>query len=209
MIETLDKGVGRILEKIDALDLASNTIVVFFSDNGGSMEASQQTPLRGAKTTLYEGGIRVPFIVRWPAKIGAGSISRELMISNDLFPTLLEAVGGRVVYDDIDGLSLLPVLKGSPTLTRKALFWHYPHYYSEGDVGGPSGAIRRGDYKLIEWYERSLLEQDNPIELYNLALDIGETDNLVSKEPERARELRNELHEWLLRVGAKMPVLRK
>ena len=147
---------------------------------------------------MYEGGIREPLLVRWPAVVKPGSVVSTPVSSPDFFPTLLEVAGlqpqpGQV----LDGVSLVPVFKGG-TLPERALFWHYPHYGNQG--GAPSAAIRRGDWKLIEWYE------DRRIELFNLARDLGEQTDLAPTEPARAAALRAELHAWQQQVGAKFPI---
>ena len=205
MLETLDTSVGRILEKLADLDLAEDTIVLFYSDNGGVERDADQSPLESGKASLYEGGIRVPLIIRWPGRIAAGSISHELVSSVDFFPTLLQATGSRQHFENLDGISLMPVLTQSGNLTRDALYWHYPHYHSFGE--GPCGAIRQGKYKLIEWYEASLLGREHQIELFDLQADIGETRNLTSRMPEKARELRHKLQAWRSAVEAQMPTL--
>ncbi len=211
MIETLDNSVRRIMEKLDELDLAQDTLLMFYSDNGGLDQAEREgfptmSPLRGGKADLYEGGIRVPLIVWWPGQVPAGTESSEVVSSIDLFPTFLSAAGSAQTFRNIDGVDLSPVLRQSGSLTREAIYWHYPHYHSAGD--GPSGAVRSGEYKLIEWYENFLLDRNHQVELYNLARDIGEQQNLAEEMPEKADELRDMLHQWRREVGAQMPVVR-
>jgi len=205
MVETVDSSVGRLMATLDELGLTDNTVLVFFSDNGGlsvkegpNTPATSNLPLRAGKGFLYEGGIRVPLIVSWPGVIQAGSVCSVPVCSNDLYPTVLEIAGlalqpGRV----IDGESLVPLLKQSGSLTRDALYWHYPHYSNQG--GLPSGAIRLGDYKLIEFYE------DERVELYNLQEDPGELRDLAAAIPDKAAELRKSLHDWRESVAAQMP----
>ncbi|MXW01150.1 MAG: sulfatase [Holophagales bacterium] len=206
MVETLDTSVGRILDRLDALDLAENTIVVFFSDNGGLSTAegwpTSNLPLRGGKGWLYEGGIREPMIVRWPAVGAAGSVTAAPVISTDFYPTLLEAAGVDVRPEiKIDGSSFLDILRGGDAgsaavaaASERDLFWHYPHYGNQG--GFPGGAIARGAYKLVERYE------DGQVHLYDLETDVGERNDLATEEPERVAEMRARLHAWYGEVGA-------
>ncbi len=202
MVEAMDLAVGKVLAKLDELGLRDNTIVVFTSDNGGLSTSegwpTSNFPLRGGKGWMYEGGIREPLLVRWPGVVKAGSIISTPVSSPDFFPTLLEVSGARPSPGQtLDGTSLLPVLKGG-TLPERALFWHYPHYGNQG--GAPAAAVRRGDWKLIEWQE------DGHAELFNLALDLGEQNNLAAKEPQRVAQLRAELAAWQKQVGAKFPI---
>lgn len=200
MIEHMDDGIGRILAKIDELGLRERTIVIFTSDNGGLEMLQDQEPLRGGKAMLWEGGIRVPLAVRWPGVIPPGSSSSVPVISHDWFPTLAEIAGAPVRTAELDGVSILPVLKGAATIEREALYWHYPHYHHLGYK--PSGAIRVGDYKLIEWYEESMTGGANPISLYRLSDDLGERVNLAAAMPEKAAELLGMLRRWRKQVGA-------
>jgi arylsulfatase A-like enzyme len=201
MVEAMDLAVGKVLAKLDALGLRDNTIVIFTSDNGGLSTSegwpTSNLPLRGGKGWMYEGGIREPLLVRWPAVVKPGTVVNAPVSSPDFFPTLLEATGVDPAHGQVlDGLSLLPLLKGG-TLPERALFWHYPHYGNQG--GAPSAAVRRGDWKLIEWQE------DNRTELFRISHDIGEQHDLAGREPKRVAELRDELHAWQKRVGAKFP----
>jgi arylsulfatase A-like enzyme len=208
MVHSLDENVGRILKKISELGIADNTVVIFFSDNGGFINryetktVTDNYPLRSGKGSLYEGGIRVPLIVRWPGITKAGSLCRHPVISTDFYPTILDmtGLGGDPKHNaDMDGLSLAPLLrKPNAGLKRKNLYWHYPHYYP---TTSPVSSIRQGDWKLIEYFE------DKHIELYNLRKDIGEKNNLAEKMPERAEELRKHLHSWRKAVDAQMPAL--
>ena len=202
MVEAMDQAVGRVLAKLDELGLRENTLVVFTSDNGGLSTSegwpTSNLPLRGGKGWMYEGGIREPLLVRWPAVVKAGSVVDTPVSSPDFFPTLLDVAGARPqAGQKLDGMSLMPVFKGG-NLPERALFWHYPHYGNQG--GAPSAAIRRGDWKLIEWME------DGRIELFNVASDIGEQSDLSKSQPARAAALRAELHAWQKEVGAKMPI---
>lgn len=200
MVEAMDAAVGKVLAKLDELGLAKNTLVIFTSDNGGlsTSEGSPTSnlPLRGGKGWLYEGGIREPLIVRWPVMVKAGGVIDTPVSSPDYFATLADVAGAKVTTK-IDGVSLRPVLDGSGDLPERALFWHYPHYGNQG--GAPGAAVRRGDWKLIQWSEL-----DQP-ELYNLKADIGETKDLAAQDPERVKALLAELKTWQQDVGAQMP----
>jgi arylsulfatase A len=203
MIEELDNSTGTLLRKLDELGIADNTIVVFFSDNGGLERVARQTPLRSGKANLYEGGIRVPLIVRWPGVTRPGSICSEPVISVDFFTTFVEILGlQNMVKNPIDGVSLVPLLKRSGSLKRKAVYWHYPHYHSSSI--GPGGAVRCGDYKLIEWYDETICGRGNVFELYNLKDDIGELNNLAKKMSRKTEELSIMLANWRRKVNAQM-----
>ena len=197
MVEAMDEAVGKVLKQLDESGLADNTIVIFTSDNGGlsTSEGSPTSnlPLRGGKGWVYEGGIREPWIIRYPGITKAGSVSKEPISSIDLFPTIATAVEAEVKHE-IDGVDLLPALKGE-SLNREALYWHYPHYSNQGGI--PGGAIRVGDYKLFERYE------DGRVHLYNLKDDIGESKDLADAQPEKAAEMRAKLHAWYKTVDAK------
>jgi arylsulfatase A-like enzyme len=201
MVEAMDQAVGKVLAKLDELGLRENTLVIFTSDNGGlsTSEGSPTSnlPLRGGKGWMYEGGIREPLLIRWPAVVKAGSVIATPVSSPDYFPTLLDAAQVQAQPGQkLDGVSLLPVLKGGD-LPERALFWHYPHYGNQG--GAPAAAIRRGDWKLIEWME------DQRVELFHLGQDIGEKNDLAKAEPERAAKLLAELRAMQKDVGALMP----
>lgn len=201
MIERMDEGIGRILNRLDDLGLTENTLVVFFSDNGGLDILQSQDPLRGGKAMVFEGGLRVPLAIRWPAVIEAGSVSQEPVISDDFFPTFLEAVGIGYHDPEIDGVSLMPLLKApAASLDREALYWHYPHYHHLGYK--PGGAVRKGDFKLIEWYEESLWGQPNQISLYNVRDDISESRDLSAEFPDKAVTMRRMLHQWRRAINA-------
>ncbi|MFZ2148798.1 MAG: sulfatase [Sedimentisphaerales bacterium] len=208
MVHSLDENIGRILTKLDELGAADRTVVIFFSDNGGYINeyntktVTNNYPLRSGKGSLYEGGTRVPLIVRWPGITKAGSLCRQPISSIDFYPTFLDITGlaGDPKHNaDMDGLSLVPLLK-NPTakLKRKALYWHYPHYYA---TTSPVSSIRQDDWKLIEYFE------DKRIELYNIRKDIGEENNLAETMPEKADELRKRLGAWRKAVDAQMPAL--
>ena len=205
MVQSVDESVGRVLRTIDSLGLTDNTIVIFMSDNGGLTTVANSRsaptavlPLRAGKGWLYEGGIREPLIVKWPGVVAPGSVCSEPVVSTDFFPTMLEMAGlGQRPNQHQDGLSLVPLLKQHGSLDRDALFWHFPHYHGSGNR--PSGAVRAGDYKLVEWFE------DGQLELYNLSDDIGESRDLSDSLPEKAAELTEMLRRWRSRVDARMP----
>ena len=201
MVEAVDAAIGRVLDKLDELGLRDNTFIVFTSDNGGLSTSegwpTSNSPLRGGKGWLYEGGIREPLIVRWPGVIKPGLVVDTPVSSPDFFPTVLEVCGlPQPSGPTLDGLSLLPLLRGN-TLPDRALFWHFPHYNNQG--GAPAAAIRRGDWKLIEWQE------DDRVELFNVERDLSEQTDLAAREPQRVSQLRGELHAWQDMVGARFP----
>lgn len=202
MVESMDESVGRVMKKLKELGIADNTIVIFTSDNGGTSTAeghpTSNIPLRAGKGWLYEGGIREPLIIKWPGVTKPGSICDVPVVSTDFFPTMFEMAGlSTKPQQHIDGVSLVPLLKGKKSLDREAIFWHYPHYSNQG--GGPSGAVRAGDYKLIEFYE------DNHLELYNIKEDISEKTNLVPQMPQETTKLYQMLKDWRKEVDAEMP----
>jgi uncharacterized sulfatase len=202
MVETLDKSTGRILDKLDELKLTDKTIVVYFADNGALGSHDTLKPLRGAKGSLLEGGIREPLLVRWPGVVKANSRCDEPVISNDFFPTFLEAAGLKVTDPEVDGESLMSLLTQRAKLERDAIYWHYPHYSPQNHV--PAGAIRQGKYKLIEWYEKRTdgVNAAGTIELFDLEQDVGEQNDLSPRMPELAANLHNKLKAWRLSVGA-------
>jgi len=197
MVHSMDENVGRVLEALEKQGLAEDTIVVFFSDNGGLEICTSNYPLSQGKGYYHEGGIRVPLIIRKPGQVEPGLETAVPAVSTDLFPTLLD-LAGLPLRPDVhkDGESLKPVIEGG-TLNRKAIYWHYPHYHGSGEK--PASAIRLGDYKLIRHYENGKLE------LYNLRKDIGEQQNLVSTMPEKTEELRVALDLWLKQNQAYVP----
>jgi len=198
LVESVDDSVGRLMRKLEELGLADHTIVVFTSDNGGLIGCTSNAPLRAGKGSAYEGGVRVPLIVKWPGVAKPGSANHTPVIGADFFPTLLAMAGVRGPQSHtVDGESLVPLLRQSGTLARDTLYWHYPHYHPGGAT--PYGAIREGAFRLVEFYE------DNRVELYDLSDDIGETKDLAASRPEKAAALRKRLAEWRTRVGAQMP----
>jgi arylsulfatase A-like enzyme len=206
MVQSLDESVGRILERLKSRGLLDHTIIVFLSDNGGHViefagqQITDNFPLRSGKGSLYEGGIRVPLIIRAPNIDSAGRVYREPVYVADLFPTLLDLAGidrNQSETPELDGQSLVALLNDpQASLNREALYFHYPHYYP---TTTPVSAVRAGDWKLLEFHE------DNHVELYNLRDDLSEMHDLASKQPEKAADLRDQLSKWRTAVGAKMP----
>ncbi len=201
MVESMDQAVGKVLDRLAELGLANNTAVILMSDNGGlsTSEGSPTSnlPLRGGKGWLYEGGIRAPLIIRWPTVTPPGSTCDVPVISTDFYPTMLAMAGlPPRPLQHLDGKSLVPLLRGDDTLKRDALFWHYPHYANQG--GFPGGAVRTGDWKLIERFE------DGRVHLYNLNDDLGERADVASANPQRVAAMRNRLHAWYREVDAKL-----
>jgi arylsulfatase A-like enzyme len=201
MVESLDESVGRIIKALADRGLDRNTVVIFTSDNGGLSTAegtpTSNDPLRGGKGWPYEGGVREPLIVKWPGMTKPGSVCAAPMISTDYYPTFLEMAGLPLrPAQHLDGVSIVPLLKGEAMLERP-IYWHYPHYSNQG--GSPCGTIRQGDFKLIEWYE------DDRAELFNIHDDIGEKHDLSQQSPEKAAELRKQLKTWREAVKADMP----
>ncbi len=224
-VRHVDDNVGRILDKLDDLDVSRRTVVFFMSDNGGrGLNISLNEPLRGAKGQLYEGGIRVPMLIRWPGVTTPGSVCHVPVISTDFYPTMLEMAHlPSKPHQHMDGVSLVPVCRGESSLQRKALYFHYPHYST---VSVPSSAIRCGPWKLIQFYGperrrwgpgakkpglpsgagvRIEYRSDEVLELYNLANDLGEQKNLAKTMPNQARQLRARLQSHLANVGALLP----
>ena len=204
IVERLDDGVGQVLSKLDELKLRDNTMVIFYSDNGGKETFARQDPLRSGKGWLYEGGIRVPLVIRWPGHTAPGSTSDHLMTTVDFFPTFLELLSDTDLPDGLDGESFLGVLKGQASRTERALYWHYPHYHV-GSGMLPAGAIRSGRYKLIEWFEGTVADSGPKFELFDIAEDISEAHNLSGAHPEIVEQLSTDLDAWRNRVGAQMP----
>jgi arylsulfatase A-like enzyme len=203
MVASVDEGVGRLMQTLERLELSSSTIVVFTSDNGGLSTLPRQAPtsnypLRAGKGWLYEGGIRVPMIIAWPGRIAPGRTSPLPLLSTDFYPSLLELAGlparpGQCA----DGLSIAPLLTGAGAVAERTLFWHFPHYHGSGNR--PSGAILDGSLKLLEWFETG------GTELYDLARDPGERDDLANRRPADVARLRGMLHRWRAQVDALMP----
>lgn len=190
MIEVVDQNIGRLLDTLEEQGLTENTIIFFASDNGGTTEATINTPLREGKGFLYEGGIRIPLIVKWPGVIQENSICDQMVITDDFYPTIVEMVGeGTVPAKDIDGLSLAPLLRQEGLLERNKLCWYYPHYSPQAKM--PGYAIRKGDYKLIHFFDPV------KVELYNLANDLGESTDISEDNPQKVEEMITEFDSWL------------
>ena len=207
MVEAMDTATGRVLDTLDELGLADNTLVIFTSDNGGLSTSeghpTSNLPLRAGKGWMYEGGIRVPMMMRAPGReFEPGSTIAIPVNSNDVFPTALEYASLKPqLSKPLDGVSILPAALGANVNTDRPLFWHYPHYGNQG--GSPSAAVRRGNWKLIHFFE------DDRRELYNLAEDIGENKNVAVENPKITTELTEILDEWSKEVGAKFPARRQ
>ncbi|WP_182865329.1 sulfatase [Rhodopirellula sp. JC639] len=200
MVESMDRAVGIVIDRLEALDLMDETIICFTSDNGGlsTSEGSPTSnlPLRGGKGWVYEGGIREAFMIHAPMIQDVPDSCDVPVVSTDFYPTLLELAGLPLLPEQhLDGVSLVPLLKGKTESERDAIYWHYPHYSNQG--GFPGGAIRVGDWKLVERYE------DGAVHLYNLADDIGERDDLADQHAERVAKMRSMLHSWYQDVDAK------
>lgn len=198
LLEGVDDSVGAVRSALADLKLDDRTIVVFTSDNGGLLPITTNPPFRAGKGSAYEGGVRVPWIVHWPGVTKPGTANDTPVVSCDLYPTLVEACGLKVPASHrVDGVSLIPLLKGPGALERDALFWHYPHYHPGGST--PHSAGRFGDWRLIEFFETGKLE------LYNLKTDIGEKNDLSRAEAERTAKFHARLKAWRQAVGAQLP----
>lgn len=203
MVAAVDDSVGAILQTLAELKLNEHTVVFFFSDNGGLCTLKKpgptsNLPLRSGKGWLYEGGIREPLIIRAPGVTAPGSVCEQPVVSMDFFPTILDLAGIPLRAElHVDGVSLLPLLKGAPAIEHPPLYWHYPHYH--GSTWTPGAAVRAGDWKLIEFYESGVAE------LYNLRDDLGEQHDLSQTMPEKLAELRTQLQGWQSSMGAQMP----
>ena len=196
MVQSIDNSVGRVLSALRDVGKDDDTVILFTSDNGGFYKATNNAPLRANKGAYYEGGIRVPLIIKWPGVSLAGRVIHQPVISNDLYPTCLSAAG--VTLDPnqhVDGVNLKPLLAETEKLTRESLFWHFPHYNNH-PFSYPSSVIRKGDWKLIESFDPA------QVELYNLSEDLGETTNLADTQPARRDSLLGELEAWRVTVGA-------
>jgi uncharacterized sulfatase len=221
MIEYLDSSIGRITDKLDELGIAENTFLLFLSDNGGLTRVWKNDPLRGGKGQLYEGGVRVPFIVRWPTKVTAGSTCTTPVHVVDLLPTFMDLAGAQPRKDQIlDGVSLVPLIKQTSSFARDAIFSHHPEYVV-GYAKTPCSMVRKGNYKLIHYfgdyldptgcvprgagalYGRFIL--GSRTELYDLKQDPGETQNLANDMPQVAEELMADLESWWSSTGARVP----
>jgi arylsulfatase A-like enzyme len=204
MILNLDRNIGKVLDKIRNEGIEKETVVIFVSDNGGETSSGGSPtcnrPLAEGKGWMYEGGIRIPQIIKWPGRIRAGSVCNELMTSTDFYPTFLEYAGLPFMPEQHkDGVSIVPLLEETGIPERDAIFWHFPHYGNQG--GAPACSVRKGKYKLIRFFE------DGHLELYDLEKDVSERDDLSIALPGLAARLNNLLSEWLKDVCAKIPEL--
>ena len=198
MVESIDESVARVMDTLRELDLEKRTAVIFTSDNGGLWRATDHSPLRGHKGTYWEGGIRVPLIIKWPGHAQAGKVVDAPVIGMDLYPTMLEIAGLTMRPNQhLDGINLAPLLQDATELQRQSLFWHFPHYNNHPETM-PQGVIRKGSWKLIESFDPPGLQ------LYNLEQDPGEADNLARKNNELAMSLLQELQDWRRLVDADM-----
>lgn len=196
MVESIDQSVGRVLDALESAGKTNDTVIIFTSDNGGFYKATSNAPLRANKGAYYEGGIRVPLIIKWPGLSQPGRVIHEPVITNDLYPTCLAAAGLSMdPHQHMDGENLTPLLHKTETLSRDSLFWHFPHY-NKHPSSHPSSVIRKGHWKLIESFDPAT------VELYNLAEDLGETCDLAEVEVKRRDSLLRELAAWRQTVGA-------
>ena len=209
MIKSVDDGVGKIISTLNSLGIKEKTVIIFYSDNGGYGPATSMHPLKGYKGTYYEGGIRVPFFVNWPKVVRSGSKCETPITAVDLYPTICEITGGQINKEhNLDGISLIPLLK-EKVIKERSLYWHFPAYlqsykrYNEQPDplfrARPCGVIRKGKWKLIEYFE------DGRTELFNLDTDISESKNLATDHPEIASSLRSTLSKWRNQVKAPVP----
>ena len=210
MIESVDMGIGRMLRYLQENEIAENTIVIFYSDNGGLGRVTSNSPLRGSKGMLYEGGIRVPLAIRWPKRIKPKQTNPTPVIGTDLYPTLMNLVGGEVPSDlTLDGTDLTSLIVENKPLKRDAIYWHFPAYLQGRYKGSrnkdpffrtrPGSVVRTGDWKLIEYFE------DGGLELYNLKDDISEQTNLAQSNPAKRESLHTLLKTWRKNVNAPIP----
>ena len=206
MVTSVDRGIGLVRAKLEEMGITGNTVIILTGDNGGldrdgSGRPTENRPLREGKGSAYEGGVRTPAVVYWPGVTPAGSVSEEPVITVDYYPTILDIAGveGDASHNaEVDGLNLVPVLRDpNASLNREAIYWHYPHYHSQGST--PHSAIRAGDWRLVEFFE------DSHAELYNLKEDIGEANDLAAEMPEKVAELKAKLAAWREEVGAQIP----
>lgn len=207
MVEHMDDALGSVIKILRETRQYDNTILIFYSDNGGlrgnqnRQQITNNFPLRSGKGDVFEGGVRVPLIISWPAQIKQGRICQVPVISPDIYPTILSLTGGHIKSDlspTIDGIDLRDLILKNKQPARKALFWHYPHYHTEG--AKPYSAVRMGDWKLVEVFE------EDSLQLFNLKKDIGESQNLTAQYPAKTKELYTALRTWREQVNAQMPM---
>jgi arylsulfatase A-like enzyme len=208
MVSAVDTSVGRVIDALEQSGMTEETIIIFFSDNGGlctrpdsgksKVGPTSNLPLRSGKGWLYEGGIREPLIIRVPGMTNPGTQCDTPVISMDFFPTIIELAGLPLAPKlHVDGISLVPLLKGEPLHQARSLYWHYPHYHGSG--WRPGAAIRENDWKLIEFYE------SDETELYDLSNDSAERNDLSTQFPDETIRLKAKLSEWQSSIGAAMP----
>jgi arylsulfatase A len=191
MLESIDEGVGQIMAKLDELHLTENTLLIFTSDNGGERSVADNFPLRAGKSFVYEGGLRVPCIAHWPGHIKPGVVCDVPIITHDFYPTFLEIAGVKLDRNEkVEGKSLLPLFRGASHLKSDALYWHYPLAKPHFLGGTSASAIRKGDFKLIEFLD------SGKVELYDLKNDLAEGNDLTGTLPKKAAELKNQLEKW-------------
>ncbi len=224
MIESVDESVGRINSTLRKLGLSENTLLIFFSDNGGHGTFTCQKPLRGGKGMYYEGGIRVPMFVHWPGRVDEGTECNLPVISTDFYPTIVELAGAKApVNYPLDGRSIVPLMTGENQMDREAIFWHFPAYLQSYEGlrdesrdtlfrTRPVSVIRKGDWKLLMFHEEWILDggkeridSNGSLELYNLIQDPGETMNLSDIEIKKRNELLKDLLEWQQSIQAPVP----
>jgi arylsulfatase A len=199
MLESIDDGVGLIMQKLDELKLADNTVLIFMSDNGGERSVTDNFPLRAGKSFLYEGGLRVPCIVCWPGHTRPGTVCDVPIITHDFYPTFMEIADVKPDRKHkIEGKSLTPLFKGDSHLGRDALYWHYPLAKPHFLGGSSASAIRKGDFKLIEFLN------SGKVELYDLKNDLAEANDLSAAMPEKAAVMRRQLNDWRKSFGCEI-----
>ncbi|PCI00952.1 MAG: aryl-sulfate sulfohydrolase [Flavobacteriaceae bacterium] len=209
MVENVDTNIGHLLQTLEELNLTDNTLLVFTSDNGGIRSISHQDPLRAGKGSYYEGGTRVPYIIKWPGKIKPNTQSNVPITNLDFFPTFQSVLGLELPNKKLDGVNLMPLLKGKK-IAKRALYWHFPIYLqaynSDNDDGRdplfrtrPGSTMRYGKWKLHQYFE------DGALELYNLKKDLGERHNLAMSHPKKAKELLKKLNAWRQEIKAPIP----
>lgn len=196
MLAGLDESVDRVLRKLEELKLTEQTMVVFVSDNGGLARNHSNGTLREGKGWLYEGGVRVPWIVKWPGRIKAGSVCSTPVVLEDIYPTMLNLAGGRFLTEHVDGADLLPLLQQRADPPARGIYMHMPHYAGQG--GFPGSFVRQGEWKLVDNFDSGRFE------LYNLQVDPAESQDLSAARPEITDKLRDQLQAWRSKVGARM-----
>jgi len=196
LVSSVDDALGTIRANLKRLKLDENTVIIFTGDNGGLLPITENSPYRAGKGSAYEGGVRVPLIALWPGVNKPGAAEATPAITLDIYPTVLEMAGIKPLASVVDGRSLAPLLRGGK-LDRDAIYWHYPHYHPGGAT--PYSAIRKGDFRLVHFYE------DNRDELYDLSQDIGEKQDLAASQATRAKAMREQLDAWLKSVDAQLP----